>query len=155
MFLSSYFLSFVACCHLGSVLNSISPLLQLPISTMSFDDKLLCLQDYLSITRWMKCEKQSENRRAADTQLRQMQLCQWQMIFWPFIRQPVCHCNTPAFCFHAFHNCAAAWGDLAVKRWGVRLFVRQLGFFVSLRSFPFVFNLLVLGLSLSVWNSHY
>lgn len=31
----------------------------------------------------MKCEKQSEKRQATDTQLQRMQLCQWQIIFWP------------------------------------------------------------------------
>lgn len=64
-------------------LKSISLLFQLPISTVSSYYKLLCLQDYLSIKGWMKCEKQSENRQATDTQLQRMQLCQWQIIFWP------------------------------------------------------------------------
>ncbi len=31
----------------------------------------------------MKCEKQSEKRQATGIQLLRMQLCQWQIIFWP------------------------------------------------------------------------
>lgn len=55
----------------------------LSISSVSSNYKLLCLQDYLSIRGRMKCEKQSEKRQATDTQLQRMQLCQWQIIFWP------------------------------------------------------------------------
>lgn len=56
---------------------------QLPISTVNSKHQRLGLQDYLSIRDRMKCEKQSEKRLAHDTQLQRMQLCQWQIIFWP------------------------------------------------------------------------
>lgn len=58
-------------------------LFELLISTVNSNHKLLGLQDYLSIRGRIKCEKQSEKRPATDTQLQRMQLCQWQIIFWP------------------------------------------------------------------------
>lgn len=104
----------------------ISSSFQLPISTTSRDDKLLCLRDYLSITGWMKCEKQSEDRRAAGAQLQRMQLCQWRIIFWPFYPSG-CWNGDTAFCFPAFHGAVTA-GDLAVRSCSTQPFERQLDF---------------------------
>lgn len=67
----------------GLHLKSIASLFQHPIPTLCSNYKLLCLRDYLSIRGRMKCEKQSEKLQATDTQLQRMQLCQWQIIFWP------------------------------------------------------------------------
>lgn len=77
-------------------------LFQPPISTVSSNYKLLCLQDYLSITGWMKCEKQSENRQATSADA----IMPMADHFLTFILQPVlmavCHCDTLLFVFMYF-----------------------------------------------------
>lgn len=129
-------------------LKSTSPSFLLPIPTLSSNCKLLCLEPYLSIKRRMKCE-QSEKCQATDTQLQQMQLCQWQIIFWPLslgLYGWRFATVTDAFCFRALYSSVTA-AEPALKCWGAHLFERQLDFFCC--SFSFTLYLLLLYVSLS------
>lgn len=92
----------------------------------------------------MKCEKQSEKHQATDTQRLWIQLCQWQIIFWPLSLSLYgwrFATVTACFCLCALYNFVTA-GDPALKCWGARLFERQLDFLCC--SFSFTLYLLML-----------